>query len=160
VTRRSLYPGSFDPFTNGHLDVVRRAARLFDEVIVAVAANPNKRAPLFTPDERVTMIREALAALPGVEVVAYRGLTVDYARSRGVTALVKGLRTAADLDAELSQALMNRQLAPEIETVFLMSGSAEIYVSSSILKDVAGHGRDVSQFVPPVVATRLEEKFR
>jgi pantetheine-phosphate adenylyltransferase len=160
VIRRGLFPGSFDPFTNGHLDIVRRAARLFDEVIVAVAANPEKRTSLFTPDERVAMIREAVVELPAVEVVAYRGLTVDYARARGVSALVKGLRTAADLEAELPQALMNRELAPEIETVFLMSGSAEISVSSSILKDVAGHGRDVSQFVPPVVATRLEEKFR
>ena len=106
------------------------------------------------------MIREVLADLPAVEVAVYRGLTVDYARSRGVAALVKGLRLPGDFEAELQQALMNRELAPEIETVFLMSGFAQIYVSSSILKDVASHGRDVSQFVPPVVAKRLEEKFR
>ncbi len=157
---RALYPGSFDPFTNGHLDVVRRAARLFDDLIVAIAANPEKRAPLFSPDERVEMIRETVAELPGVEVTSYRGLTVDFARSRGVTALVKGLRLPADFEAELQQALMNRELEPEIETVFLMSGFAQIYVSSSILKDVASHGRDVTEFVPPVVAMRLEEKFR
>jgi pantetheine-phosphate adenylyltransferase len=160
VTRRALYPGSFDPFTNGHLDVVRRAAALFDEVIVAVAANPEKRAPLFTPDERVTMIREVLSGVPGVEVTAYRGLTVEYARSRGAGALVKGLRTAGDFETELQQALMNRELAPEVETVFLMSGPAQIFLSSSILKDVAGHGRDVSRFVPAVVARRLQERFR
>jgi pantetheine-phosphate adenylyltransferase len=160
MTRRALYPGSFDPFTHGHLDVVRRAAALFDELVVAVAANPEKRAPLFSPEERVEMIREAVADLPGVEVTTYRGLTVDYARSRGMGALVKGLRLPSDFEAELQQALMNRQLAPEIETVFLMSGSAQIFVSSSILKDVAGHGRDVSQFVPPAVARRLEERFR
>jgi pantetheine-phosphate adenylyltransferase len=160
MTRRGLYPGSFDPFTNGHLDVVRRAARLFDELILAVAANPEKRAPLFTPEERVEMIRATVADLPGVEVITYRGLTVDFARTRGVTALVKGLRLPSDFEAELQQALMNRELAPEIETVFLMSGFAQIFVSSSILKDVAGHGRDVTQFVPPVVAMRLEEKFR
>ena len=160
MTRRALYPGSFDPFTNGHLDVVQRAAALFDEVIVAVAANPQKREPLFSPDERVAVIREALAGLPGVEVTTYRGLTVDFARSRGVTAVVKGLRTAADFEAEFQQALMNRELAPEIETVFLMSGFAQIFVSSTILKDVAGHGRDVSRFVPAAVARRLEEKFR
>jgi pantetheine-phosphate adenylyltransferase len=160
VTRRGLFPGSFDPFTNGHLDLVRRAAALFDEVIVAVAANPAKRAPLFTPDERVAMIREAVAGVPGVEVTTYRGLTVTYARERGVTALVKGLRLAGDFEAELQQALMNRELAPDVETVFLMSGVAQIYVSSSILKDVASHRRDVSQFVPAVVARRLEEKFR
>jgi pantetheine-phosphate adenylyltransferase len=159
MTRRALYPGSFDPFTNGHLDVVTRAVRTFDVVIVAVAANPEKRAPLFTPDERVAMIREALAELPGVEVTTYRGLTVDFARSLGVTILVKGLRVYSDFEAELQQALMNRELAPDVDTVFLMSGVAQIYVSSSILKDVASHGRDVSQFVPPVVALRLEEKF-
>ncbi len=160
MTRRGLYPGSFDPFTNGHLDIVRRAARLFDEVIVAVAANPEKRTPLFTPGERVAMIRETVAELPGVEVTAYRGLTVEFARSRGVTALVKGLRLPSDFEAELQQALMNRELAPEVETVFLMSAFAQIFVSSSILKDVAGNGRDVTSFVPPVVAKRLEEKFR
>jgi pantetheine-phosphate adenylyltransferase len=155
-----MYPGSFDPFTNGHLDVVQRAARLYDEVVVAVAANPEKRAPLFTPEERVEMIREALAEAPNVEVVAYRGLTVDYARSLGVQVLVKGLRVYSDFGAELQQALMNRELAPEIETVFLMSGFAQIFVSSSILKDVASHGREVDQFVPNVVAQRLKEKFR
>jgi pantetheine-phosphate adenylyltransferase len=160
MSGRALYPGSFDPFTNGHLDVVRRGARLFDELIVAVAANPEKRAPLFTPDERVEMIGEAVADLPGVSVTTYRGLTVDFARDRGVTALVKGLRLPGDFEAELQQALMNRELAPEIETVFVMSGFAQIFVSSSILKDVASHGRDVTQFVPPVVAMRLEEKFR
>jgi len=157
---RGLYPGSFDPFTNGHLDVVRRAARLFDELVVAVAANPEKRQPLFAPEERAEMIGEAVADLPNVEVSTYRGLTVDYARERGVAALVKGLRLPSDFEAEFQQALMNRELAPEIETVFLMSGFAQIFVSSSILKDVASRGRDVSQFVPPVVAKRLEEKFR
>jgi pantetheine-phosphate adenylyltransferase len=106
------------------------------------------------------MIRETVADVPGVEVITYRGLTVDFARTRAVTALVKGLRLPSDFEAELQQALMNRELAPEIETVFLMSGFAQIFVSSSILKDVAGHGRDVTQFVPPVVAMRLEEKFR
>ncbi len=160
MKRRGLYPGSFDPFTNGHLDLVRRAAALFDELIVGVAANPEKRAPLFTPDERVAMIREVVADVPGVEVTAYRGLTVDFAGAREVAALVKGLRMAGDFEAELQQALMNRKLAPEVETVFLMSEVAQIYVSSSILKDVASHGRDVSEFVPAVVAQRLEEKFR
>lgn len=157
---RALYPGSFDPFTNGHLDVTRRAARLFDEVIVAVAANPEKKAPLFAPDERVEMIREVLSDLPNVEVTTYRGLTVLFARERGVDALVKGLRLPGDMEPELQQALMNRDMAPDVETVFLMSGSAQIFVSSSILKDVAGHGGDVARHVPPAVASRLEEKFR
>ncbi len=159
MTTRALYPGSFDPFTYGHLDVVRRATALFDAVIVGVAANPEKRAPLFTPDERVTMISEAVKGLSGVEVATFHGLTVEFARSVGASALLKGLRVYSDFEAELQQALMNRQLAPEIETVFLMSGYAQIFVSSSILKDVASHGGDVSSFVPEVVAQRLKEKF-
>lgn len=157
---RALYPGSFDPFTNGHLDVLDRALRVFDAVVVAVAANPDKRTPLFTPEERVAMIREALGADRAVEVTTYTGLTVEFARRIGVRTVVKGLRVYSDFEAELQQALMNRELAPEIDTVFLMSGYAQIFVSSSILKDVASHGRDVGQFVPPVVAQRLEEKFR
>lgn len=159
MNTRALYPGSFDPFTNGHLDVVRRAVALFDGVVVGVAANPEKRAPLFGPEERVAMIEEAVRGLPGVEVMTFRGLTVDFARSLGVTALVKGLRVYSDFEAELQQALMNRDLAPDVDTVFLMSGSAQIFVSSSILKDVASHGGDVSQFVPAVIAQRLKEKF-
>ena len=159
MTARALYPGSFDPFTNGHLDVVRRAAALFEGVIVAVAANPEKRSPLFTPEERVAMIREAVRGLAGVEVRTFSGLTVEFARSVGATALLKGLRVYSDFEAELQQALMNRQLAPDLETIFLMSGYAQIFVSSSILKDVASHGGDVSQFVPEVVAHRLKEKF-
>ncbi|HLQ61553.1 MAG TPA: pantetheine-phosphate adenylyltransferase [Candidatus Acidoferrales bacterium] len=156
----AVYPGSFDPLTNGHLDVVDRALNIFDRLIVAVAANPDKRQPLFTVPERVAMIKEAVADRKEVEVVSYRGLTVDFARSQGATTLVKGLRAYSDFDAELQQALMNRKLAPDIHTVFLMSSFAHIFVSSSILKDIASHGRDVSDFVPPVVAQRLKEKFR
>jgi pantetheine-phosphate adenylyltransferase len=154
-----LYPGSFDPFTNGHLDVVRRALGLFDEVLVAVAANPAKRAPLFSPEERVEMIGEALTGLPGAAVTTYTGLTVDFARSRNLNVIVKGLRAQSDFDAELQQALMNRALAPDVDTVFLMSSPAHIFVSSSILKDVASHGRDLTEFVPAPVARRLKEKF-
>jgi pantetheine-phosphate adenylyltransferase len=159
-TRRALYPGSFDPFTNGHLDVLQRAMDLFDEVLVAVAANPEKRTPLFTPEERVDMIAESVRDLEGVTVSSYAGLTVDFARSRGIRSLVRGLRAYSDFDAELQQALMNRTLAPEIHTVFLMSSFAHIYVSSSILKDIASHGRDVGEFVPEPVAARLKERLR
>ncbi|HZU18177.1 MAG TPA: pantetheine-phosphate adenylyltransferase [Candidatus Dormibacteraeota bacterium] len=159
MSGRALYPGSFDPFTNGHLDIVDRALRLFGGLVVAVAANPEKRTPLFSPEERVEMIREALADRPGVEVTSYRGLTVEFARSRGLRVLVKGLRLPSDFEIEFQQALMNRHLAPEIDTVFLISGLPQIFVSSSILKDVAGHGHDVDRFVPPVVARRLKEKF-
>ncbi len=156
----AVYPGSFDPFTHGHLDVVERALTLFDRVIVAVGANPDKKGSVFTPDERVAMIEDVLAELPNAEVSKFTGLTVDYARSVGAQAIVKGLRAYSDFDAELQQALMNRKLAPDIHTVFLMSSFAHIYVSSSILKDIASHGGDVSEFVHPVVAQRLKEKFR
>jgi pantetheine-phosphate adenylyltransferase len=159
MRRRALYPGSFDPFTSGHLDVADRALEIFDELVIAVAANPEKRTPLFTPDERVEMIRAATWERPAVEVTTYVGLTVDFARSLGATTLVKGLRAYSDFDAELQQALMNRTLAPDVHTVFLMSSFAHIFVSSSILKDIASHGRDVSEFVPPAVAARLKEKF-
>jgi pantetheine-phosphate adenylyltransferase len=156
----AVYPGSFDPFTNGHLDVVERALGIFDRLIVAVLANPDKRSPLFTVDERVEMIKESLQGEERVSVESFRGLTVDFARSRGAKTLVKGLRAYSDFDAELQQALMNRKLAPDIHTIFLMSSFAHIFVSSSILKDIASHGRDVSEFVPPIVAQRLKEKFR
>ena len=157
--KTAVYPGSFDPFTNGHLDVVERALGIFDHLIVAVAANPDKRQPLFTVDERVRLIKDALKGHDRVEVATYTGLTVEYARSRGATTLVKGLRAYSDFDAELQQALMNRKLAPDIHTVFLMSGFAHIFVSSSILKDIASYGGNVSDLVPAAVAKALKEKF-
>jgi len=159
VIRRAMYPGSFDPFTNGHMDVVERALGIFDDLLIAVAANPGKRAPLFTAEERVEMIQESLAGRPHVDVTTYTGLTVDFARQRGIRTLVKGLRAYSDFDAELQQALMNRKLAPDVNTVFLMSSFTHIFVSSSILKDIASHGREVSDFVPAAVAQRLKEKF-
>jgi pantetheine-phosphate adenylyltransferase len=157
--KTAVYPGSFDPFTNGHLDVVERALGIFDHLIVAVAANPDKRQPLFTVDERVRLIKDALKGHDRVEVASYTGLTVEYARSRGATTLVKGLRAYSDFDAELQQALMNRKLAPDIHTVFLMSSFAHIFVSSSILKDIASYGGNVSDLVPAAVAKALKEKF-
>ena len=159
MIRRAMYPGSFDPFTNGHMDVVERALGIFDDLLIAVAANPDKRAPLFTAEERVEMIQESLAGRPHVDVTTYTGLTVDFARQRGIRTLVKGLRAYSDFDAELQQALMNRKLAPDVNTVFLMSSFTHIFVSSSILKDIASHGREVSDFVPAAVAQRLKEKF-
>ena len=156
----AVYPGSFDPFTNGHLDVVERALSIFDRVIVAVAANPEKRQPLFTVEERIKLIEESLKSRHGVEVTSFTGLTVEFARSRGATTLIKGLRAYSDFDAELQQALMNRKLAPDIHTVFLMSGFAHIFVSSSILKDIASYGGKVDDLVPPPVARALKEKYR
>ncbi len=156
----AVYPGSFDPFTNGHLDVVDRALSIFDRVIVAVAANPEKRQPLFTVEERIKLIEESLKGRSGVEVTSFKGLTVEFARSLGATTLIKGLRAYSDFDAELQQALMNRKLAPDIHTVFLMSGFAHIFVSSSILKDIASYGGKVDDLVPPPVARALKEKYR
>ena len=156
----AVYPGSFDPFTNGHLDVVDRALGIFDRIIVAVAANPEKRQPLFTVEERVRLIKDSLKGRERAEVSSFTGLTVEYARSRGATTLVKGLRAYSDFDAELQQALMNRKLAPDIHTVFLMSSFTHIFVSSSILKDIASYGGKVSDLVPPPVARALKEKYR
>jgi pantetheine-phosphate adenylyltransferase len=158
--KTAVYPGSFDPLTNGHLDVVDRALGIFDRLIIAVAANPEKRQPLFTVDERIQLITASLKGRERVEVSSFRGLTVEFARSKGATTLVKGLRAYSDFDAELQQALMNRKLAPDIHTVFLMSSFAHIYVSSSILKDIASYGGNVSDLVPPVVARALKEKYR
>jgi pantetheine-phosphate adenylyltransferase len=158
--RTAVYPGSFDPLTNGHVDVIERALGIFDQLIVAVAANPDKRKPLFSVEERMALISDALKGRDRVEVASFTGLTVEYARARGANTLVKGLRAYSDFDAELQQALMNRKLAPDIHTVFLMSSFAHIYVSSSILKDIASYGGNVSDLVPPAVAKALKEKYR
>ena len=158
--KAAVYPGSFDPFTNGHLDVVDRALGIFDKLIVAVAANPDKRQPLFTVEERMQLISASLKGRDNVEVARYQGLTVEFARSRGATTLVKGLRAYSDFDAELQQALMNRKLAPDIHTVFLMSSFTHIFVSSSILKDIASYGGNVADLVPAPVAKALKEKYR
>jgi pantetheine-phosphate adenylyltransferase len=155
----AVYPGSFDPFTNGHLDVVDRALGIFDKLIVAVAANPEKRQPLFTVEERVKLITASLKDRDRVEVSGYRGLTVEFARARGARTIVKGLRAYSDFDAELQQALMNRKLAPDVHTVFLMSSFTHIFVSSSILKDIASYGGNVADLVPPPVAKALKEKY-
>jgi pantetheine-phosphate adenylyltransferase len=158
-TKIAVYPGSFDPLTNGHLDVIDRAVGIFDRLIVAVASNSEKRQPLFTVEERMHLIRESVKGRQKVEVASYTGLTVEVARSQGATTLVKGLRAYSDFDAELQQALMNRKLAPDIRTVFLMSSFAHIYVSSSILKDIASYGGNVADLVPPPVARALKDKY-
>lgn len=156
--RVALYPGTFDPLTLGHLDVIERALDLFDEVVIGVSDNPGKN-PLFGPQERVEMVRESVAR-PGVRVVHYAGLTVDCAVREGATVLVRGLRTTSDLESELQQAMMNREMDPDLQTVFLPAQASRVYLSSSILKEVARYGRDVSAFVPEPVARRLKEKLR
>jgi pantetheine-phosphate adenylyltransferase len=143
--------------TNGHLDIVRRAARLFDRVVMAVIENPAK-APLFEVEERVTMLRDAVGDLGGVEVDSFSGLLVDYARSKGAGVIVKGLRAVSDFDYELQMAQMNRHLA-EVETVFVPTRAKWSYLSSSLVKEVARYGGDVSGLVPEAVVGRLKEKL-
>ncbi len=156
MTVAVVYPGSFDPVTNGHLDVIERAAEGFDRVVVAVLRNVSKR-PLFTLDERLDLLRDATAALPGVEVIAFEGLLVDVCRDLGVGLIVKGLRAAADFEYELQMAQMNRHLAG-VDTLFLPTSPAWSYLSSSLVKEVARFGGDVADLVPPAVAALLRER--
>jgi pantetheine-phosphate adenylyltransferase len=159
--RIACCPGTYDPVTNGHLDIVARALACFDRVIVAVLTNPGKQ-PLFSLEERVAMLKDATGTLDGaagrVEVDAFSGLLVDYARRRGVTAIVKGLRAVSDFDYELQMAQMNYRLA-EVETMFMTTNPAYSYLSSSLVKDVARHGGDVEGLVPPAVAAQLRDRF-
>jgi pantetheine-phosphate adenylyltransferase len=157
VTLTALCPGMFDPVTNGHLDIVHRAAALFDRVVVAVVENPTKE-PLFGTEERVAMLEEAVADLRGAEVSSFGGLLVDYARERGVDVIVKGLRAVSDFDYELQMAQMNRHLS-RIETYFVPTSPKWSYLSSSLVKQVAKYGGDVSGMVPEHVARSLKERF-
>lgn len=154
----AVYPGSFDPVTNGHLDVARRARELFDEVIISVARNGSKQA-LFSVDERVRLIEAAVAGMPGIRVDTFEGLTVDHARMHGATALVRGLRAVSDFEYEFQIALMNRKLAPGLETVFLMPNEKYTYLSSSIVRELARLDTDVSEFVPDAVVQALRARF-
>ncbi|MGD0861955.1 MAG: pantetheine-phosphate adenylyltransferase [Candidatus Limnocylindrales bacterium] len=159
--RIAVYPGSFDPMTNGHLDVVARAAAVFDRVVFAVLVNPRKSAPIFPIDVRLAVIREAVdeccpAEVAGrIDVEAFDGLTVDFCRRRGATFVVRGLRAISDFESELQMAHMNRKLDPEVDTVFFMSALEHSYLSSSLVKEIATFGGDVAQMVPPAVARRL-----
>jgi pantetheine-phosphate adenylyltransferase len=155
---RAVYPGSFDPLTNGHLDLIERSLRLFDELIVAVVTNPAKTA-LFSDAERVDMIREATSQLPGIQVMVFEGLLVDFASTVGARAIIRGLRAVSDFEYEFPMALMNRKLREEIETVFLMPYEAYAYISSRLIKEVAAYGGTVTGLVPPGVAKRLAERF-
>ena len=156
--RVALYPGSFDPFTNGHGDILERARRLADRVVVAILENDAKT-PLFSVAERVEMIREILGGDPAVSVRSFSGLLVDFAREVDATLIVRGLRAVSDYEYEPQMALMNRRLAPSIETVFLMAKEEYSYVSSRMVKDVARLGADVSGLVPEQVRRRLKGKF-
>jgi pantetheine-phosphate adenylyltransferase len=157
MTLTALCPGTFDPVTNGHLDIVERAARLFDRVVVAVVENPAKR-PLFTLEERVDMLKEAVAGIAGTEVDSFSGLLVDYARAQGVGVVMKGLRAVTDFDYELQMAQMNRHLTG-VETCFVPTSPKWSYLSSSLVKEVARFGGDVSSLVPEHVVSRLKERL-
>lgn len=154
--RIACCPGTYDPVTNGHLDIVARAAKVFDSVIVAVLVNPGKQ-PLFTLEERLSLLDDATADIQGVEIDSFDGLLVDYARQRGVSAIVKGLRAVSDFDYELQMAQMNYRLAG-VETMFMTTNPSYSYLSSSLVKDVARNGGDVSGLVPEPVAARLRER--
>lgn len=154
----AIYPGSFDPITNGHLDIIRRATRLFDRVYVAVLINTGKRA-LFSVEERLEMLKESTAGMPGVVCETFEGLAVAYARSRGAIAMVRGLRAVSDFEAEFKMATANNQLDPSIEMVYLMTAKEYAFLSSSIVREVASMGGPVDAWVPPCVARRLKERF-
>jgi pantetheine-phosphate adenylyltransferase len=156
--RTVIYPGSFDPLTNGHLDVIQRAAKLFDRVVVAVARNESKH-PLFTLEERKKMVERAVRHLPHVEADAFNGLLVHYAEQKRAQALIRGLRAVSDFEFEFQLALMNRKLNERIETIFMMPKDAYTFLSSSIVKEMASLGGDVSAFVPAHVRTALLAKF-
>lgn len=160
VHRTALYPGTFDPITLGHVDVARRAARLFDRVILAIAPSDSK-APWFTLDERLSMAREALADIPSAEVAPLHGLTAEFARAHDVNAIIRGLRKFSDFEFEFDLAHTNRLLAPEIETVVLMPSKEQFVTSSSFVKDIARHRlAAVKDFVPPCVMPMLEKRAR
>jgi pantetheine-phosphate adenylyltransferase len=155
--RIAVYPGSFDPLTNGHVDIIRRGSRLFDRIVVAVLVNPGK-APLFTPDERVALAREVFEHDANVEVETFDGLLVDYARRRQASVIVRGLRAVSDFEYEMQMALMNRHLSEDLETVFMMPSEAYTYLSSRLVKEVFALGGPIEAFVPTAVERRLAQK--
>ena len=154
----AICPGSFDPVTLGHVDIIRRAAKMFDRVIVAVLTNPGKN-PSFTTGERVDMLKIALKSLPNVEVECFNGLLADFARARNAAAIVKGLRAVTDFEYEFQMALTNKKLNPEVETVFLTTEAEYMYLSSSIVKQVASFGGDISEFVVPETLNKIKERL-
>jgi pantetheine-phosphate adenylyltransferase len=158
MQRTAIYPGSFDPVTNGHLDILERGLRLFDKIIVTILCNPAKKS-LFTVRERTEMLEESLKKYDNIEIDAYNGLLVDYAVKRNATAVLRGLRAVSDFEYEFQMALMNRKLNRDIQTVFLMTGFRWIFTSSSIIKEAAKFGGDVSDVVPSMVNEKLKEKF-
>ncbi len=154
----ALYPGSFDPITNGHLDLIQRGSRLFDKLIVSILRNDRKE-PLFSVEERTEMLREVLHVYPNVEVDSFDGLLVDHAAARSATVLLRGIRAISDYEYELQMALMNRRLSPGIETIFMMANEAYSFISSRLVKEVFGLGGNISGLVPPTVESRLQRRL-
>ncbi len=155
----AVYPGTFDPVTNGHVDLVERSLRIFDELVVAVAANPKKQ-PLFSLDERIDLFRKAISRYKRVKIEGFDGLLVDYVRQKGAVGIIRGLRAVSDFEYEMQMALMNRRLDSDIETVFLMPNEEYSFITSTIVKEAASYGGDVSSLVPKVVVEKLKKKFR
>jgi pantetheine-phosphate adenylyltransferase len=159
MKRNAVYPGTFDPITNGHTDLVRRAASIFNRLVVAIAANPNK-APMFPLDKRVELARAVLSDLPNVEVMGYSGLTVEFARRNDLAVVVRGLRAVSDFEFEFQLANMSRHLSREIETVFMTPQEQFTFISSTLVREIAVLGGDVTEFVHPVVAAELRKQSR
>jgi pantetheine-phosphate adenylyltransferase len=157
-TSVAIYPGSFDPVTNGHLDLIERGEKMFDRVIVAVLQNVDKQ-PLFTLPERVEMLREVTKQWPGVEVDVFKGLLVDYARKRGAGVILRGIRAVSDYEYELQMALMNRKLEPRLETVFMLPGETYSYLSAKLVREIAQLGGPLTDLVPPIVEEKLRAKI-
>ena len=156
----AICPGSFDPITIGHLDIITRTAKMFDRVIVLAMANARKKDGMFTIEDRVDLIRRAVAHLPNVEAESYNGLLADYAVQKGAVAIVKGLRVLSDYEDEFKQALTNKKLAPEVETVFLVTDTEYMFLSSSVVKEVGGLGGDIGDFVPAVIKQDIIDRIR
>ncbi len=155
----AVYPGSFDPITYGHINIIQRALRIFDKVIVAVATNYQKKA-LFSPEERVEMIKEALRDYPNVIVESFEGLLIDYMKKKGAKVIIRGLRATSDFEYEYHMASMNKSLHEEVDTIFMVTAKDFFFISSRTIKEVASLGGKVEEFVPPNVAQKLKEKFR
>jgi len=157
--RVAVYPGSFDPVTNGHLDIIHRAARIYDRLIVGVLNNPEKKHPMFSVDERIEMLRQVTEDTDNVEVKSFEGLLVDFAKANGAEVIVKGLRTVADFEYEFQMALLNKALDQECETVFMMTDTKYSYISSSMVKELAGFRGDIAGLVPECIVDRIKGKI-
>lgn len=158
MQKHAMYPGSFDPITNGHVDVIERAALMFHTVTVVIAKN-SRKTPLFDEDERRAMATQALQHLPNVNVVVHSGLIVDFAMDHKIDVIVRGIRAVTDFEYEFQIALMNRKLAPSVSTIFLMPHEQYTYLNSSIIRELGRYGQDISPFVPAIVAERMRQKF-